>query len=162
MTLSEQIRRLAARTVGMTTDLVAGYTATAVCTAANKLVDKGELHKVKVSRRCSVFFTNPGLADALRERLRTQREEEAKMRASGAKGTNYLQRAPWRDDTPAIVPAGLVVQVCPAFTPRHAEVPLPGAVVAGLQRGRVTRQEAAETGFAARIYDTTNLPRIVW
>lgn len=135
MTLTDKIRALAAREYGMTTNDVPGYTTTQVGTACFKLAARGVLHRVKLAHRSVRYFADPGLADALRERVRSG--------LWGHKGQRPgpIGSAPWPADAPAVETERTVYTVCPTFEPRFAEQTLP--IYGGNQRGRVMQEQRA-------------------
>lgn len=133
MGIVESVMRLAARTTGMATDEVHGQLRQSVCAACVKLVLRGKLHKLKLSHRHVRYFTNPMARDAYALHIQQQQAERIKR---GLAEPGYGFKAQWENDE-AIVPAGLVVQVCPPFNPQYAGHTGAVNVFGGNQRGRM-------------------------
>jgi hypothetical protein len=135
VTLRDQIRRAASRKVGMLTSDIADFTVHQVGLACFKMAAKGELHKVKLGRRAVRFFTDPLLADALRERVRT---EQARLAHLGVSSAAPSAKA-WPEGAEAVITEKTVFTQCPSFTPQHAGLcGNADHVYGGNQRGRVT------------------------
>jgi len=117
--LPARVKALAGRKNGMHSSDIPDRRASHVSDAASSLVRKGELFRVVFNRRHVRYYTDPLVADATRERVRTNSRGAYVAKVQG------LQRAPWSVDDPAVVPAHVKVQVCPSFTPRFAECVAP-------------------------------------
>ncbi len=77
MTLVDQIRNLARRPQGMCTNDVRGSTVNTAGQTCIKLMNRGELFRVKLSHRNVRWFADPAMADALSERIRQSRYSTA-------------------------------------------------------------------------------------
>ena len=94
-----------------------------------ELEKQGRVFKAKISHRCVYWFA-------------TKEAAELAANVNGARSAlrdapvKVASRSPWPADAPAVVPAHVKVQKCPAFAPRFQAQ---GAIEFGLQRGRVTR-----------------------
>lgn len=133
MTLRDLIRRAASRPIGMLTSDIANFTVHQVGLACFKMAAKGELHKVKLGRRAVRFFTDPLLADALRERVRTEQTRLAQLGAPTASAP-----APrWPEGAVAQITERTVITQCPSFGPQYAGCTSDVSVYGGNQRGRV-------------------------
>lgn len=118
-TLPERVKALASRKNGMHSTDIPDKKPAAVGDAASNLVRRGELHRVVFHRRHVRYYTDPLIADAIRERVRSR------ARATPGIKLQNLQSASWSVDDPAIVPDHVQVQVCPSFTPRFVECVTP-------------------------------------
>lgn len=143
MSITQAVRRLASRTVGVASDEVGGHTVHAVNRVCQKLVVAGHLHRAKTGPHSVRYFSNPVFRDAYM--LHVDQENRERTAAARAARANGMHRAPWADGTPAIVPAHVQVQVCPPFELRFESVELPG-LYGGNQRGRML--EGARAGVA--------------
>lgn len=118
--LSERLRILAARKNGVHSSDIPDVPSARVCDRASRLVARAELHRVVISRRHIRYYSDPAVADVMRERLRLQSHGRV----------TYVDHLPqpnalWPADAVAIVPDHVKVQVCPSFTPRFVECVTP-------------------------------------
>lgn len=132
--LIQAVRRMAARTVGLATDEVEGFTRQQVIRVCNKRAEAGEFHKLTISRKCVRFFKHAACRDAYALHIKEQQERQ--RRIDGRKHDDRF-RPLWGPDEPVIVPDGLVVQICPPFNPPYVGYVGSTNVHGGNQRGRM-------------------------
>ena len=130
MTLSDQIRKLAARPQGVCSNDPTGCTVQQASIQAYKLAKRGEIFGVKLSHRMVRHFATKAAADAFDAHIQRDR---AKTHAFRDTFGEDARGAPWPADAPAIVPPHVKVQRCPSFAPRFQEHVMP-FVHGGLRR----------------------------
>lgn len=123
MSRQELIRRLAARTTGVSADEVPGCEKTAASRSMRKLTALGQLHPARIDAKHFRYFAHVGMRDVfLADQAEIQRQ-----RSLYARGTASLPAAaPWTADTPADTSRAKVT-ICPGFAPRFQPISVPGA-----------------------------------
>lgn len=126
--LRRRILILAASPKGFAPRMIPEANATVLGDLCRALVKKGMLYRAPLGHRTVLWFTTSAAA---------KRAEDS---ANAVKAQRYERASEHKPrllpDLPVVIPAGIVVQVGPAFVPRfQGHV---GACSFGLQRGRVT------------------------
>jgi hypothetical protein len=123
MSRQELIRRLAARTTGVSADEVPGCDKPHASRSMRKLTALGQLHPARIDARTFRYFLHVGMRDVFLAGL----VEIQKQRALYGRGTATLPAAaPWTPGTPADTSRAKVT-ICPGFAPRFQPISVPGA-----------------------------------
>jgi hypothetical protein len=123
MSRQELIRRLAARTTGVSADEVPGCDKPHASRSMRKLTALGQLHPARIDAKHFRYFAHAGMRDV----FVADQAEIARQRALYSKGTAALpSAAPWTPDTPADTSRAKVT-ICPGFAPRFQPISVPGA-----------------------------------
>lgn len=123
MSRQELIRRLAARTTGVSADEVPGCDKPHASRSMRKLTRMGQLHSARIDAHTFRYFLHVGMRDV----FMADQAEIQKQRAQYGRGTAALPAAaPWTPDTPADMSRAKIT-ICPSFAPRFQSISVPGA-----------------------------------